>query len=528
MESEKNTATKVKGERMRELVRELEWRKAEAREMGGSDKVSKQHAQNKLTCRERIDKLFDQGTFVETGILATHMGASTMRGKEAPADGVVTGFGKIGGRYVGVAAYDFTVMAGSIGHNGEVKVTRIRELCLKERMPIVWLVDSAGARIQEAAGTQFAGSGYLFREEVIMSGVVPLVAAMVGPGAAGTAYIPGLADFVPMIKGIGSMALGGPPLVKAVTGQDISEQDLGGSKVHTEVSGVGDVEVENDEACIAMIKQYLSYLPSNCEEKPPIVINDDPVNRRDDALLDVLPESTRQSYDVYKVIHSLVDDGRILDIKPRWARSIVTCLARIGGRSVGVVANNPRHLGGILSNDSADKAAHFIQLCDAFNVPLVFLMDVPGFMVGSKVEHEGIIRHGAKMLHAMASATVPKLTVVLRKGYGAGYYVMAGRAYEPDVLVAWPGAEISVMGAEGMVGIAGKKLFAGADPPPEVKAQLTQAIQQHIDIRKVAGWGLVDDVIDPRDTRAVLALALELSWNKRVERPHRKHGIMPV
>jgi len=518
---------------MREAVAALEKRREEIRKMGGPEKVQKQHERGKLTARERLERFFDGGAYFEVGIHGTQMGTANERDKP-PADAVICGYGHVEGRMVCAAAYDFTVKGGSIGMTGEVKVTRLRELALRSRIPMVWFIDSAGARIDPSAGpgsdfiSTFAGTGHLFREEVIMSGVVPLVAAMVGPGAAGTAYIPGLADFVPMIKGIGSMALGGPPLVKAVTGQDISEQDLGGSKVHTEVSGVGDVEVENDEACIAMIKQYLSYLPSNCEEKPPIVINDDPVNRRDDALLDVLPESTRQSYDVYKVIHSLVDDGRILDIKPRWARSIVTCLARIGGRSVGVVANNPRHLGGILSNDSADKAAHFIQLCDAFNVPLVFLMDVPGFMVGSKVEHEGIIRHGAKMLHAMASATVPKLTVVLRKGYGAGYYVMAGRAYEPDLLVAWPGAEISVMGAEGMLGIAAKKLFGGAEPPPDVKQQVLETIRRSIDIEKVAGWGLVDDVIDPRDTRAVLALALELSWNKRVERPHRKHGIMPV
>jgi acetyl-CoA carboxylase carboxyltransferase component len=298
--------------------------------------------------------------------------------------------------------------------------------------------------------------------------------------------------------------------------------------VHCEQSGVGDLEVADDDTCIASIKQYLSYFPSSCDEKPPIVASADPIDRREEALLDLLPESTRQSYDMYGLIRAIVDDGRWLDLKPKFARPIITCLARIGGRPCGIVANNPRHLGGILTNDSADKAARFIQLCDAFNVPLVFLMDVPGFMVGSKVEHEGIIRHGAKMLHAMAAATVPKLTVVVRKGYGAGYFVMAGRAYEPDLIVAWPGAEISVMGADGMVGIAKKKLFGDGEPPPEVKKQLADAIQQHIDIYKVAGWGLVDDVIDPRDTRRVLALGLELSWGKKVERPHRKHGVMPV
>jgi acetyl-CoA carboxylase carboxyltransferase component len=364
---------------------------------------------------------------------------------------------------------------------------------------------------------------------------VPLVAAMVGPGAAGTAYIPGLADFVPMVKSQGSMALGGPPLVKAVTGQEIGEQDLGGSKVHCETSGVGDVEVADEDACLRIIKDYLSFMPQHCGERPPIRLASanadqtvDPVDRRDEALLDVLPESTRQSYDMYTIVRSVLDHGALLDIKPRWAKNIITGLGRIGGYPVGIVANNPRHLGGILDVNSADKAAHFMQICDAFNIPLVFLMDVPGFMVGSKVEHEGIIRHGAKMLHIMAAATVPKLTVVVRKGYGAGYYVMAGRAYEPDLLVAWPGAEISVMGAEGMVGIAGKKLFGGADPPPEVKAQIVGMLQQQIDIQRVAGWGLVDDIIDPRDTRQVLYRGLKMAWNRVVERPARKRGIIPV
>jgi acetyl-CoA carboxylase carboxyltransferase component len=518
---------------MREAVAELEKRRAKIKEMGGADKVKKQHERGKWSARERMDKLFDGGAWFEVGIHGTQMGMGNENDKP-PADAVICGYGEVDGRLACAASYDFTVKGGSIGQIGEVKVSRLRELALRNRVPMVWFIDSAGARIDPKAGghsdmiSLFAGSGHLFREEVIMSGVIPLVAAMVGPGAAGTAYIPGLADFVPMIKNIGSMALGGPPLVRAATGQEISEQDLGGSKVHSEISGVGDVEVANDEECVATIKQYLSYFPSHCEDKPPIVKGADPANRKDDALLDVLPETTRQSYDMYKIVKSIVDDGKILDLKPKWARSIITCLARIDGYPVGILGNNPRHLGGILTNDSADKAAHFIQLCDAFNLPLVFLMDVPGFMVGSKVEHEGIIRHGAKMLHAMASATVPKLTVVVRKGYGAGYYVMAGRAFEPDLLVAWPNAEISVMGAEGMVGIAGKKLFGDMEPPAEIKQQIINTLQQQINIYKVAGWGLVDDVIDPRDTRSVLATGLKLSWNKHVLRPWRKHGVMPV
>jgi acetyl-CoA carboxylase carboxyltransferase component len=517
---------------MRELVADLEKRKEEVRRMGGEERIAKQHSRGKLTARERFARFYDQGVYFEVGALGTQM--MSPKKELVPADGVICGVGHVDGRLVCAAAYDFTVKGGSIGQTGETKVTRLRELALHCGLPMVWFIDSAGARIDPGSNAHadqislFAGTGYLFREEVVMSGVVPLVSAMVGPGAAGTAYIPGLADFVPMVKEVGSMALAGPLLVKAVTGQDVAEQELGGSKVHTEKSGVGDVEVENDEACIGVVREYLSYMPSNCKEKPPRRPVSDPIDRREESLLDVLPESTRQSYDMYAIIKAIIDDGRFLDIKPKWARNIITCFARIGGYPVGIVANNPRQLGGILDVNASDKSAHFMQICDAFNVPLVFLMDVPGFMVGSKVEHEGIIRHGAKMLHVMASATVPKLTVVVRKGYGAGYYVMAGRAYEPDLLVAWPGAEIAVMGAEGMVGIAGRKIFGDQEPPPEVKASLVKGIQDNINIYKVAGWGLIDDVIDPRDTRKILALGLEMSWNKEVQRPWRKRGVMPV
>ncbi|MGH7283713.1 MAG: acyl-CoA carboxylase subunit beta [Polyangiaceae bacterium] len=515
------------------MVADLEARRELVRKMGGPEKVEKQHSRGKMTARERVASFFDDGVFFEVGMHGTQMGGIGDGTDKPPADAVVAGFGKVDGRMVCVAAYDFTVKGGSIGQTGEEKVTRLRSVALRGRWPIVWLIDSAGARIDPGANhpdtlSLFAGSGHLFREQVLMSGVVPQVAAMVGPGAAGTAYIPGLADYVPMVKNIGSLALGGPPLVKAVTGQDITEQELGGSKVHSEVSGVGDGEFADDLACLTAVKKYLSFFPSNCDEKPPIAHTKDPIDRRDEALLDLLPESTRKPYDMYKLVKSIVDDGDILDIKPRWARSIITCLARIGGHSVGIVANQPNYLGGILDVDSADKAAHFMEICDAFNIPLVFLQDVPGFMVGSKVEHAGIIRHGAKMLHVMSAATVPKITVVVRKAYGAGYYVMCGRAYEPDLIVSWPTGEISVMGAEGMVGIAARKLFGGQDPPPEMKKQIVLQIQKNIDIYKVAGWGLVDDVIDPRDTRRAIYWGLEVSRHKKLERPHRKRGVIPV
>ena len=515
--------------RLRPLVEELEERRAAAKLGGGEERIAKQHAADKLTARERLDLLIDEGTFTELGIHARpHFSQRAMDGREAPADGVITGYGKVDGRLVAVCAYDFTVMAGSMGMTGEIKVTRLRELALTKRIPFIWLLDSAGARIQEAVGSLFAGSGHLFREEVIMSGVIPQVAALMGPCAAGTAYIPGLADFVPMVKGRGSMALAGPHLVRAAIGEDVTQEELGGSRVHTRKSGVGDLEVDSDEACIQAIKDYLSYFPSHCEEPPPRRSTGDPVDRADDELLDVLPETNRKPYDMYDVIRHVVDDGEWFDLKGQWAKTIITCLARIGGRPVGIVASQPRQLGGILDIDSADKAARFVNLCNAFGIPLVFLMDVPGFMVGTKVEAAGIIRHGAKMLYAVANATVPKITVVIRKAYGAGYYVMNGRAYEPDLIVAWPSAEISVMGAEGAVEIIMRRQVEEADDPAAKKAELIEAYRKIIDVYIAAGNDMIDDVIDPRETRKVLASALEMAEGKRVERPWKRHGVVPV
>ncbi|MDQ5831551.1 MAG: acyl-CoA carboxylase subunit beta [Actinomycetota bacterium] len=514
---------------LRSLVDDLHERREEARAGGGEERIARQHEQDKLTARERLALLIDEGTFVELGIHGRpHFSQRAMEGKEAPADGVITGYGKIDGRPVAVAAYDFTVMAGSMGMTGELKVTRLRELALGKRIPMVWLLDSAGARIQEAAGSLFAGSGHLFREEVIASGVIPQVAALMGPCAAGTAYIPGLADFVPMVKGRGSMALAGPHLTKAVTGEDVTQEELGGTRVHTRVSGVGDLEVESDEDCIAAIRAYLSFFPSNCEETPPRRESDDPVERAEDDLLDILPDSPRHPYDMYELIGRIVDDGEWFDLKPRWARTIITCLARMGGRPVGIVANQPRHLGGILENDSADKAARFINLCDAYGIPLLFLMDVPGFMVGTKVERAGIIRHGAKMLYAVSRATVPKITVIVRKAYGAGYYVMCGKAYEPDLIVAWPSAEISVMGPEGAVNIIFRKQIEASDDPDATRAEMIEGIRKTIDPYIAAGNAMIDDIIDPRETRPTVIRALEMAQTKRVDRPWKKHGVMPV
>jgi len=514
---------------LRPLVEELHERRAKAKLGGGPEKIAKQHEAGKLTARERIALLVDGDSFVELGVHAQpHFSQQAMAGREAPADGVVTGYGKVDGRLVAVAAYDFTVMAGSMGMTGELKVARLRELALTKRMPMIWLLDSAGARIQEAVGSLFAGSGHLFREEVVASGVIPQVAALMGPCAAGTAYIPGLADFVPMVKGRGSMALAGPHLVRAAIGEDVTQEQLGGSRVHTRRSGVGDLEVPDDEACIAAIKEYLSFMPSHNREAPPRVDATDPVDRMDEELLDVLPDSNRKPYDMEDVIRRIVDDGAYMQLKPNWAKTVITCLARFGGRPAGIVASQPKQLGGILDNDSADKSARFVNLCNAFGIPLVFLMDVPGFMVGTKVEAEGIIRHGAKMLHAVANATVPKVTVVLRKAYGAGYYVMNGRAYEPDLIVAWPSAEISVMGAEGAVEIVFRRQVEEAEDPAARKAELIAEYKKIIDVYRAASNAMIDDVIDPRETRPTICRALEMAEGKVVERPWKRNGVVPV
>jgi acetyl-CoA carboxylase carboxyltransferase component len=516
---------------MAEATAELNRRRDDARQMGGTERVERQHAGGKLTVRERLERLYDPGSFLEFGMLAHHQSASpAMQGKHTPADGVVCGIGTIDGRRVALIAYDFTVMAGSIGMVGELKATRMRELALKERIPIVWLIDSAGARIQEAAGSMFARTGDLFKEQVHMSGVIPQVSAMMGPGAAGTAYIPGLADFVPMVKGTSNMALGGPHLVKAAVGEDVTAEDMGGSAVHNKVSGVADLEVADDDACLEAVRTYLSFFPSSNLEKPPIRETSDPIDRRCDALLDLVPANPRQAYDMRKLISEVVDDHAFFPMKPDWARNLITGFARLGGRPVGIVANQPMFLGGALDVNSADKAARFVWLCDAFHVPLVFLMDCPGFLVGSAVEKQGIIRHGAKMLFAVAEATVPKVTVVIRKGYGAGYYVMNGRAYEPDMIVAWPTAEISVMGPEGAVNIIFRKQIEAAPPEQqdEMRNSLINTIREQINPYVAAGWSFVDDLIDPADTRTVLARALAFAETKVVERPWRKHGVLPV
>jgi methylmalonyl-CoA decarboxylase subunit alpha len=514
---------------MKEMLERLQKKREKVLEMGGEAAIEKQHSRNKLTARERIDLLFDKGTFTEVMMHGHHQSNSPlMAGRKTPADGVITGFGEIDGRMACCGAYDFTVMAGSMGMISEMKMTRLRHWALEKRVPFVWLLDSAGARVQEATGSQFAGTGGLFYEEVMMSGVIPLVAAVMGPCSAGTAYIPGLADFVPMVKKNASMALAGVHLVRAATGEEITEEELGGSRVHTQISGVADLEAKTDEECIEIIKKYLSFFPTSSGESPPRLEPTDDPERGEEALLDIVPTTPRKPFDVRKVIELIVDNGESFEIKPKFAKAIVTAFARMDGQAVGILANQPKNKGAVLDNDSADKATRFMSLCDAFNIPLVFLQDVPGFMVGKAVEHQGIIRHGAKMLFAMSEATVPKVTVVLRKAYGAGYFAMCGREFGADAVFAWPAAEISVMGPEGAVNIMGRKMIEASEDKEAMRKMLLDQFKQMIDVYVASAWTYIDDVIDPRETRSKIIRALKLANSKKIERPWKKHGVSPV
>ncbi|MFP6639303.1 MAG: carboxyl transferase domain-containing protein, partial [Myxococcota bacterium] len=379
-----------------------------------------------------------------------------------------------------------------------------------------------------ASTAAFADSGELFYQQVQLSGRIPMVAAMMGPGAAGTAYIPALADFVPMVKGTSFMALGGPPLVKAVVGEEVTEEELGGSEVHTKYSGVADLEVVSDEACLQVIRDYLSFFPSNCYEMPPQRDFGEAPEGAEEALLAALPDNPRMAYDMKLILRSVVDDGNLFEIKPEFARNIITSLARIGGRPVGILANQPSVLAGALDIDASDKAARFMNLCDAFGIPLVFFQDVPGFLVGTQAERSGIIRHGAKMLFAVSEATVPKITVVVGKAYGAGYYVMCGKAYGPDLIVAWPNAEISLMGAAGAVNIIFRQQIAAAEDTAAERARLEKEFSEKIGAYPAAEAGLIDDIIDPRETRATILRGLELAENKEIPEPGKKRSVRPV
>ena len=488
---------------------------------GGTRYLPKLRELNKLTARERLDLLLDPGSFLEDGLLANALA------DELPADGVVTGLGKVRGRQVVVMANDPTVKAGSWGARTVEKIIRIQETAGRLRIPIFYLVDSAGARITDQV-EMFPGrrhAGRIFFNQVRLSGRVPQVCLLFGPSAAGGAYIPAFCDLVIMVEGNASMYLGSPRMVEVVVGEQVSLEELGGARMHCTESGCGDVLVADDQAAIASALQYISYLPANHSEKPPSAPATQP-SAQARQLAELIPEAPNRGYDMRKVIEALVDEGSWFEVKKLFAKELLTGLARLGGRVVGVVANQPMQKGGVLFNDSADKAARFIWMCDAFNVPLLFLADVPGFMIGTDVERRGIIRHGAKMITAVSEATVPKISVIVRKAYGAGLYAMAGPAFDSDCVIALPSAQIAVMGPEPAVNAVFYNQLAGLDEKAreERRRQLEDEYRQDIDLYKLASNLIVDDVVDPADLRDVLVARFEAYQTRWEPPPDRKHG----
>jgi acetyl-CoA carboxylase carboxyltransferase component len=487
------------------------------------EKLARQH---KLFVRDRLALLLDEGSFVEDGLLANALAG------DLPADGVVTGTGRVDGRPVCVMANDPTVKAGSWGARTVEKIVRLTETALKHELPVVYLVDSAGARITDQVelfpGRR--GAGRIFANQVRLSGRVPQVCCLFGPSAAGGAYIPSFCDVVFMVEGNASMYLGSPRMAEEVIGEHVTLEEMGGARMHATVSGCGDNLVHSDEEAIDAARRFLSYLPSSWVEPPPAARAVAPA-LDEHALRDIVPTEERRAYDMHRVVDALVDDGSFFEVKPLWARELIVGFARLEGNTVGIVANNPKHLGGVLFVDSADKAARFIWLCDAFNVPLLFLADVPGFMIGSQVERDGIIRHGAKMITAVSEATVPKISVIVRKAYGAGLYAMCGPAFDPDACLALPTAQIAVMGPEPAVNAVFYNKIQAIDDPQE-RAEYVAArraeYERDVDLVHLAAELVVDAVVQPEALRAELVHRFALAASRVREDPAKRHGVPPV
>ncbi|KYD27892.1 MULTISPECIES: acyl-CoA carboxylase subunit beta [Geobacillus] len=507
------------------LAAELEKRAAEIKKGGAPKYHEKNAAQGKLFVRERLNLLLDHGLEVEDGLFANCLAG------DLPADGVVTGIGKINGRTVCVMANDSTVKAGSWGARTVEKIIRIQETAEKLRCPLIYLVDSAGARITDQL-EMFPGrrgAGRIFYNEVKLSGKVPQVCLLFGPSAAGGAYIPAFCDIVIMVEGNASMYLGSPRMAEMVIGEKVTLEEMGGARMHCTVSGCGDVLVKTEEEAIAYARRYLSYFPSNYSEKPPVV-EAKPPKSFDKTIEDIVPENQNAPFNMYDLIERIIDEGSFCEIKKLFAPEIITGLARLAGQPIGIIANQPRIKGGVLFHDSADKAAKFITLCDAFHIPLLFLADVPGFMIGTKVERAGIIRHGAKMIAAMSEATVPKISVIVRKAYGAGLYAMAGPAFEPDCCLALPNAQIAVMGPEAAVNaVYANKI---AELPPEERTafveQKREEYRRDIDIYRLASELVVDGIVAPNELRNELIRRFEAYRSKYMVFSERKHGVYPV
>ncbi|WP_327067471.1 acyl-CoA carboxylase subunit beta [Kitasatospora sp. NBC_01250] len=497
---------------------------------GPSDKATEaQHAKGKLTARERIDLLVDEGSFHEVEPLRRHRATGFgLENKKPHTDGVITGWGAVHGRTVFVYAHDFRIFGGALGEAHAQKIHKIMDMAIAAGAPLVSLNDGAGARIQEGV-TALAGYGGIFQRNTRASGVIPQISVMLGPCAGGAAYSPALTDFVFMVRETSQMFITGPDVVQAVTGEKISQNGLGGADVHSSVSGVSHFAYDDEQSCIEEVRYLLSLLPQNNREMPPATASEDPVERSNDTLLDLVPADGNRPYDMRKVIEEIVDHGEFLEIHERWATNVIVALARIDGHVTGIIANQPQSLAGVLDIHSSEKAARFVQMCDAFNIPLVTLLDVPGFLPGVDQEHDGIIRHGAKLLYAYCNATVPRISLILRKAYGGAYIVMDSRSIGADLSYAWPTNEIAVMGAEGAANVIFRRDINGAEDPEAMRAQKIKEYKNELmHPYYAAERGLVDDVIDPAETRAVLAHALAMLRTKHADLPSRKHGNPPM
>jgi propionyl-CoA carboxylase beta chain len=498
-------------------------------EMGGGDvRIEKQHAKGKLTARERIDLLLDEGTFVEINPFVQHRTVDFgMAGLEGPGDGVVTGYGKVNGRPVYLFSQDFTVFGGALGEMHANKIANVMDLAAKNGAPFIGINDSGGARIQEGV-LSLDGYGKVFYRNSVFSGVIPQISVIMGPCAGGAVYSPAITDFILMVDKTSQMFITGPKVIETVTGEKISAEGLGGSKVHNSVSGNAHFRAADEQAAIDQIKQLLSYLPQNNEEKAPRFEFQEEDHERPE-LLDIVPIDQTKAYDVRKVIEQVVDTDSFMEVQKDFAKNIVVGFARIDGESVGLVCNQPKVLAGGLDIDSSDKLARFVRTCDSFNVPIITFEDVSGFFPGVKQEHGGIIRHGAKILYAYSEATVPKITVILRKAYGGAYVALNSKAIGADMVFAWPNAEIAVMGASGAANIIHAGEIAKSADPEATRAQKIEEYKEKFANPYVAAsHGLVDDVIDPRDTRIKLMQSLEMLRNKKESRPAKKHGNIPL
>ena len=506
---------------VQEKIQELKANQAKIMQAGGAKRVEKQHATGKLTARERIEFFFDPESFVELDQFVRHRCVNFgMQTKEIPAEGVITGYGTVNGRLVYAFAQDFTCEGGSLGEMHAAKICKVLDLSLKMGAPIVGINDSGGARIQEAVDA-LAGYGKIFYKNTLASGVVPQISVIMGPCAGGAVYSPALTDFIYMVKNTSQMFITGPAVIKSVTAEEVTAEDLGGAMTHNSVSGVAHFAAENDQDCLEQIQYLLSFLPSNNLEETPLVDTGDSPDRISDELNTLLPDNPNMPYDMFDVIREVVDNGEFYESHKHYAQNIITCFARLDGRAVGIIANQPNVMAGCLDINASDKSARFIRFCDAFNIPILTLVDVPGFLPGVDQEYGGIIRHGAKMLYAYSEASVPKVTVITRKAYGGSYLAMCSQDLGADQVFAWPTAEIAVMGPAGAANIIFRK-------DPDVAAKTEKYVEEFATPYKAAERGFVDIVIEPKETRPRIITAFNMLSSKREARPAKKHGNLPV